>query len=147
MEKRKLIKGSRWLLLRKDTDKFDNKERNRLQNILLTNEPLFKAYYMREDLDMVWQQENKQEAEKQLEYWWKNAQNSGIPILQKVANSIYGYRKGILAWYDCRTSNAKVEGINNKIKVMKRQAYGYRDDEYFTLKLPGLHDKTNSNLR
>ena len=147
VEKRKLIKGSRWLLLRKDTDKFDDNERNRLQNILLTNEPLFKAYYMREDLDTIWQQQNKQEAEKQLEYWWKNAQDSGIPILQKVANSIYGYRRGILAWYDCHTSNAKVEGINNKIKVMKRQAYGYRDDQYFTLRLLGLHDNTNSNLR
>lgn len=146
-EKRKLIKGSRWLLLRKDTDKFDEMEKSRLQNILSTNEPLFKAYYMREDLDMVWQQENKQEAEKQLEYWWRNAQNSGIPILQKVANSIYAYRTGIVAWYDCKTSNAKVEGINNKIKVMKRQAYGYRDDEYFNLRLLGLHDKTNSNLR
>ena len=93
VEKRKLIKVSRWLLLRKDTDKFDDNERNRLQNILLTNEPLFKAYYMREDLDMVWQQQNKQEAEKHLEYWWKNAQDSGIPILIKVANSIYGYRR------------------------------------------------------
>ncbi|MBR1620519.1 MAG: transposase, partial [Prevotella sp.] len=41
-------------------------------------------------------------------------------------------------------TNATLEGINNKIKVMKRRAYGYRDDEYFTLLLLGLHDKTNA---
>ena len=47
---------------------------------------------------------------------------------------------GILAWYDCHLSTGKVEGINNKIKVMKRNAYGFRDDKYFTLRLYALHD-------
>ena len=50
------------------------------------------------------------------------------------------YKKGILAWYDCHLSTVKVEGINNKIKVMKRNAYGFRDEKYFTLRLYALHD-------
>ena len=50
------------------------------------------------------------------------------------------YKKGILAWYDCHLSTGKVEGINNKIKVMKRNAYGFRDERYFTLRLYALHD-------
>ena len=53
-------------------------------------------------------------------------------------------RTGILAWYDATVTNAMLEGINNKIKVMKRRAYGYRDDEYFTLLLLGLNDKTDA---
>ena len=50
LEKCKVIKGSRWLLLTKDKGKFDEYAKNRLENILQTNEPLYKAYYLREDL-------------------------------------------------------------------------------------------------
>ena len=50
------------------------------------------------------------------------------------------HRTGILAWYDCHISTGKVEGINNKIKVMKRTAYGFRDEHYFKLRLYALHD-------
>ena len=50
------------------------------------------------------------------------------------------HRTGILAWYDCSISTVKVEGINNKIKVMKRNAYGFRDEKYFKLRLFVLHD-------
>ena len=63
-----------------------------------------------------------------------------IPALVKLGNSIVAYRTGILAYYKCRTSNAKVEGINNKIKVLKRNAYGYRDIDYFKLRLFNLHN-------
>jgi len=54
--------------------------------------------------------------------------------------SIAAYITGILAYYKCRTSTAKVEGINNKIKVLKRNAYGYRDIDYFKLRLFNLHN-------
>ena len=53
-------------------------------------------------------------------------------------------RSGILAWYDAPVTNAMLEGINNKIKVMKRRAYGYRDRLYFKLLLMGLKDNTNA---
>lgn len=56
---------------------------------------------------------------------------SKVPHLMKMATTIMAYRSGILAWYDCHILTAKVEGINNKIKVMKRMAYGFRDDKYF----------------
>ena len=57
-----------------------------------------------------------------------------------LANTINAAKKEILAWYYGRLSPAKVEGINNKIKVMKRNAYGYRDDDYFKLRLFALYD-------
>lgn len=141
-EKRKVIKGSRWLLLTKDKDKFDDYAKNRLENILQTNEPLYKAYYMKEDLDQIWTQPNKEEAEKQLQYWCKRAQESKLQPMIKVANMLLSKRTGILAWYDCKVTNAILEGTNNKIKVLKRKAYGYRDDEYFKLLLLGMKDET-----
>jgi len=56
------------------------------------------------------------------------------------AVTIRAYRTGIPAWYDCSISTGKVEGINNKIKVMKRVAYGFRDERSFRLGLYALHD-------
>lgn len=60
----------------------------------------------------------------------------------KVANTLLAKRTGILAWYDCKMTNAVLEGTNNKVKVLKRKAFGYRDDEYFKLLLLGMKDET-----
>ena len=79
-------------------------------------------------------------AEKVLDDWIRQAEQSKIAQLQKMAVTVKTYKKGILAWYDCHLSTGKVEGINNKIKVMKRNAYGFRDERYFTLRLYALHD-------
>ena len=68
------------------------------------------------------------------------ARESKILQLVKMVTTLSAYRIGILAWYDCRISTGKVEGVNNKIKVMKRNAYGFRDERYFELRLYALHD-------
>lgn len=140
INKRKVIKGTRYLLLRSGKDTFDSEYKNRLENALALNEPLSKAYYLKEQLAEVWRQSDKIAAEQMLQEWYKQVMDSKIPRLIKTANTIMAHRTGILAWYDCRISTAKVEGINNKIKVMKRQAYGFRDDDYFRLRLFALHD-------
>jgi transposase len=56
-----------------------------------------------------------------------------------MANTLEGYRTGILNWYDYPISSGPMEGINNKIGALQRMAYGYRDKEYFVLKLYALH--------
>lgn len=142
LNKRKVMKGTRYLLLRNGKDIFDGKYKTRLDNALAMNEPLSKAYYLKEGLREIWQQPSKGQAEKVLMDWVKQAKESKIRQLIKMANSLLAYRSGILAWYDCRISTGKVEGINNKIKVMKRVAYGFRDEKYFKLRLFALHDCT-----
>jgi transposase len=47
---------------------------------------------------------------------------------------------GILTWYNYQISTGKVDGINHNIKVMKRNAYGFIDEQYFELRLFALHD-------
>ena len=79
-------------------------------------------------------------AEEVLDDWVRQAEQSKITQLQKMAVTMRTYKKGILAWYDCHLSMGKVEGINNKIKVMKRNAYGFRDKKDFTQRLYALHD-------
>ena len=88
---------------------------------------------MKEQLKEIWTQTNKQEAEEVLDDWIKQAKESKIPQLINMANTLSAHRTGILVWYDCCISTGKVEGINNKIKVMKRTAYGFRDEKYLDL--------------
>ncbi len=57
-----------------------------------------------------------------------------------MATTLSAYKSGILAYYDFPISTGPLEGTNNKIKTMKRQAYGFRDMEFFTLKIMGLHE-------
>lgn len=97
------------------------------------NEPLSKAYYLKEQLREIWVQVEKKDAEKVLVDWVEQAKSSKIPQLQKMAMTI-------LAWYDYHISTGKVEGINNKIKVIKRNTYSFRDKENFKLRLYALHD-------
>lgn len=140
INKRKVLKGTRYLLLSNGADILDKKYKTRLDNALDMNKPLSQAYYLKEQLREIWMQINKEEATKVLEDWVKQAKESNVPQLLKMAMTLLTYQRGILAWYDCHISTAKVEGINNKIKVMKRNAYGFRDDNYFTLRLYALHD-------
>ena len=59
--------------------------------------------------------------------------------LYKLAMSLSTHLKGILNYFDYRITNARMEGVNNKIKTLKRQAYGFRDRDYFRLRLLHLH--------
>lgn len=61
-------------------------------------------------------------------------------MLKKFARTLALYRRGILAWCDYPISAGPLEGTNNKIKTMKRQAYGFRDLEFFKLKILALHE-------
>ena len=140
INKRKVLKGTRYLLLSNGEDIFDKEYKTRLDNALAMNKPLSQAYYLKEQLREIWTQVNKDESESVLLDWVKQAQESKVPQLMKMAATIMAHRTGILAWYDCHISTGKVEGINNKIKVLKRSAYGFRDERYFELRLYALHD-------
>ena len=141
VNKRKVIKGTRWLLLSNGRDLFDSEYKSRLDNALSLNQPLMVAYYLKEKLREIWNQCTKQMAEAVLDEWIQQAIDSKIQPLIKMAATLRGHKPYILAWYDYHISNGPTEGINNKIKVLKRQMYGFRDDEFFTLKLYALHDK------
>jgi len=72
--------------------------------------------------------------------WIEDAEWSGIRMLQRFARTLQNHRAGILAWYDYPISTGPLEGTNNKIKTMKRQAYGYRDHDFFKLKIFAIHE-------
>jgi len=138
---KEVLKGTRWLLL-KNPENLDaeKKEKERLAEALKLNEPLSCAYYLKEDLRQIWLQPNKETAERVFADWVKRAQATSIKMLKKFANTLTSYKSGILAYYDYRISSGPLEGTNNKIKTMKRMAYGFRDMEFFKLKIMALHE-------
>ena len=138
---KKLLKGTRWLLL-KNPENLDasKNEQARLQEALQVNQPLAIVYYMKEDLRTLWSYPDKVSAERFLDDWIARATVSGIRMLKKFAKTLQNHRSGILAWYDHCISTGPLEGTNNKIKTMKRQAYGFRDIEFFKLKIMALHE-------
>jgi transposase len=137
---KEVLKGTRWLLL-KNPENLDQSrnESERLQEALQLNQPLATAYYMKEELRLLWDQPDKAVAEKHLTAWVAKARASGIQMLRKFANTLLAHRSGILAYYDFPISTGHLEGTNNKIKTMKRQAYGFRDMEFFKLRILAIH--------
>jgi len=135
-----VLKGTRWLLLKHPENLDDTRdERQRLQDALALNQSLAIAYYLKEDLRQVWEQPIKVIGAWALDRWIRHAEVSGIRQLIKFAKTLRTHRAGILAWYDHPISTGPLEGTNNKIKLLQRQAYGYRDLDFFKLKLLALH--------
>jgi transposase len=95
---------------------------------------------MKEDLRQIWLQPNERMARLFLEDWLANARASGIRMLEQFANTLAEHHEGILNYYDYPISTGPLEGTNNKIQLMKRQAYGFRDHEFLKLKILGLHE-------
>jgi transposase len=136
-----VLKGTRWLLLKNPENLDPEKdEKRRLKEALKLNEPLAVAYYLKDDLRRFWQQPGKQFATTFLDGWIRRASASGIRVLQQMARTLTAHRSGLLAYYDVMISSGPMEGTNNKIKTMKRQAYGFRDQEFFKLKILAIHE-------
>ena len=138
---RKLLKGTRWLLL-KNPENLDpeRNEQQRLQDALDLNTPLTLAYYLKEDLRQIWSQPNKRSARRVLRDWMARARASGVRMLAQFADTLQEHEDGILAYYDYPISTGPLEGTNTKIQAMKRQAYGFRDRAFYKLKILGIHE-------
>ena len=138
-----VLKGVRWLLLKRPENLNPTRnEPERLQEALRLNEPLATAYYLKEELNEVWEQDDRETAENVLLDWIAYAESTGIRMLHDFAKTLRAHAWGILAYYDYPISTGPLEGTNNKIKTMKRQAYGFRDQEFFKLKILGIHRTT-----
>jgi transposase len=138
---RKLLKGTRWLLLKnpENLDE-DHNELERLMAALELNRPLAIAYYLKEDLRQIWSQPNKRLARRVLKDWLARARASGIRMLIQFAATLEEHQEGVLNYYNYPISTGPLEGTNTKIQLMKRQAYGFRDHEFFKLKILGIHE-------
>jgi transposase len=140
-DQKKVLKGARWLLLKSPENLDAEKdEKARLEEALDLNKPLAAAYYLKEDLRRFWEQPGRRFATAFLNDWLKKAEASGVKMLQQMARTLAAHRSGLLAYYDAMITSGPLEGTNNKIKTMKRMAYGFRDPEFFKLKILAIHE-------
>ncbi len=145
-KEKEVLKGSRWILLKNPENLDDEKdEHKRLEDALKLNKPLATAYYMKEDLRRFWSLPDKKIAEDFLNDWIKRANISNVNMLVKFAKTLEKHKEGILSYYDYQISTGPLEGTNNKIKTMKRQSYGFRDKEFFKLKIMNFHNDRYAN--
>lgn len=135
-----VLKGQRFLLLRNFVDLKDE-QKSSLQQLLEINESLAIAHSMKEQFRLFWQCGTRSEGARFLGWWIIQAMESGVVQLATTARTLLHYFEGLLSYFEHKIDNGKAEGINNKIKVLKRNAYGYRDQEYFKLRLYNLHKK------
>ena len=132
---RKVIKGSRWLLLRNRENLKRPEDRVKLKELLQANRKLLTVYVLKDDLKQLWKYRYAGAAYRFWKSWYSRAVRSRVKPLVAFAKRLKPYLPGILAHCRWPLHTSVIEGINNKIKVIKRMAYGFRDDEYFFLKL------------
>ena len=124
----------RFILLKKKSNLSDNQARY-LERLCEINEPIYKAMLLKESFLKVYDYESPEEAQGYLENWIKDAAESAVQTFRIIAASFKDKLQFIINWFRKKISSAISEGINNKIKRLKRMAYGYRDVEYFKLKI------------
>ena len=131
---RKFMKRSRFLLL-KNPQNLSDEERPKLKTILANNKLLSTVYLLKEYLKRLWKYKYSKWAARFLEYWCDLAKESGCQHLIKFTKTLQRYSYGIINHCKFPIHTNRLEGINNKIKLIKRKAYGYRNLDYFSLKI------------
>ena len=131
---RRVIKGSRWLLLR-NADNLKPEQAVKLEELLAANASLTTAYLLTDQLKTLWFADDEATARSAWQEWAGMALSSGIDALVRFTRKLEPYLEGIISSARHRLNTSVLEGMNNRIKVIKRMAYGYRDTAYFFLKI------------
>ena len=129
-----VIKGSKYLLLKnKENVKDDNMPQ--LEKLLELNKNISTVYILKEELKLIWQTTDYLEMRERLNNWCDKALESELTPVVNFAKKLKRRQYGILTYCFYSIHNSKLEGVNNKLKEVKRSAYGYHDVRYYMLKL------------
>ena len=136
------IKAVKYLLL-KNKGNLREEEKPRLRAILEANEAITTVYILKDYLKKLWQYKYPKWAEKFLDYWCSLAMESKIRPVMAFARTLRRYAYGIINHCKYPLHTSRLEGINNKIKVIKGKAYGFHDIEYFSLVIKNAFAESN----
>jgi len=123
---RRYFKRSRTLLL-KAREKLKEEELEQISLMLSISKPLAQAYYLLHEFREFTKSETRFEAKKKLSDWFMHVSVCNLPRFNKCVHTFSNWMDEILNAYDTGLTNGYTEGCNNKIKVLKRNAYGVRD--------------------
>ena len=127
-ETRKQWKKKRFLMLSR-RKRLSEERVESLDNLMAENEPLYKAYLLKEQGLDIFDEQNREVALRRFDAWFKNVAEAGFREFEAVVDTIKNYFYGVAAYFKHRLTNAASEGFNNKINVIKRRAYGFHDIE------------------
>jgi len=133
---RRYIKGQKYTLL-SHRENLTLEGRRALKTLLAANKRLNTAYLLKESFGQLWDYEREAWARRFFENWRSSLKWQRLKTYEKFAEMIERHWDGIAAY--CRPENKVslgfVEGLNNKIRVIQRRAYGLRNEDYFRLKV------------
>ena len=132
----KTLKVRKWMLL-SARERLAQRDKLMLQKLMALNAPLYQAYLLKEQLRAIllhpWRYFRV--LRRRLRQWIAAAEDTGLPELRKVANRLEPHLESVVAGHQHKLRMGLVESINSKIAALRVQARGYRDPEYFKLKI------------
>jgi transposase len=118
------LKGARWALWKRP-ERLTERQTAKLQTIEHVNRRLYRAYLLKEQLRVVFQEPDTDAAVALLDAWLSWARRCRIPSFVKLAKTIKEHYQGIVATLTHRLSNARIEAINTTLRLICRRAYGF----------------------
>lgn len=129
-----LLYRSRWVFMKR-AGKLTDEDRLWLEAIFEHSPEMRLAWLIKESFAAIYDSPDRQEAERRLDTWVYNLNSCGMREFADVWRTLQWWREPILAYFDDRVTNGFAEGITNKIKVMKRMSYGFRNADRYQRKV------------
>jgi transposase len=130
-----LINCRQRFILFKNKKNLREKEVGYLKRLCEINQPIYQAMLLKESFQQIYSYDHIEEAQGFLKSWIEEALSNSLEAFRDIATSFMEKAQYILNWFRKKISSAISEGFNNKIKRLKRMAYGYKDVDYFKLKI------------
>ena len=127
---RLLFKNSKHILTKRRS-KLREEQLMQVEALLYVSDELRTSYYLKESFYEILDCKDKETAKQMMSDWIYDAQSSGIADYDTCSNTLINWQNGILNTFDYHYTNGFTEGCNNRIKVLKRNAYGYRNFNRF----------------
>ena len=126
-----------WLLQRA-VERLGTEDQQRLSRLLQRDARLRAAWILKEELRALYRAPTASHADEALHRWIHDAAASGLPSFARTARTLQKWHREILNYWQHPITNAVVEGKHNRVKVLKRRAYGYRNERTFLLRILNL---------
>lgn len=130
------MKHKRFVILKRE-ENLNQKQKEELNMLMQSNEKLYKAYLLKEQVLSIFDDKTStfDQIKERFDEWFSNILSNELEEFYAVVDTIRNYFYGILNYFRYGMTNAIAEGFNTKINIIKRRAYGFKDLEYFMLKI------------
>lgn len=135
-EERLNMKRKRYVILHREKN-LNNEQKEELNHLIKSNEKLHKAYLLKEQVLSIFDdtQSTFDQIKLRITQWMENILSNEMEEFYDVVKTIRNYYDGVMNYFKYGMTNAIAEGFNTKINIIKRRAFGFRDVEYFMLKI------------